>query len=69
MLTQSDKHRPINGGEYHPRVDKSMVVGNEVTRIFTLGQWSIAQVVNQDEKSEITGDVRERLIQKLNALL
>jgi len=52
------------GGEYHPVADKLMVTGNEVTRIITLGKWSISQVVNQDETSEKSGNIRARLIQK-----
>ncbi|MEO1561413.1 MAG: hypothetical protein AAFS12_17945 [Cyanobacteria bacterium J06632_19] len=39
-----------------------MVIGNEVTRIITLGKWSIFQVVNQDETSEKSGNIRARLI-------
>ncbi|MEM7578441.1 MAG: hypothetical protein AAF316_01080 [Cyanobacteria bacterium P01_A01_bin.80] len=33
-----------------------MVIGNEVTRIITLGKRSISQVVNQDETSEKSGN-------------
>lgn len=59
-----DMHFLKRGGEYHPIADKLMVIGNEVTRIITLGKWSISQVVNQDETSEKSGNIRARLIQK-----